>query len=475
MSPSLQSAVNNKTWAEHEFKDVDFGDKRLNKRSVKIAEGFHKQPNASIPKAMGNWADTQATYRFFKNKRVHVDPMLDSHVEATKERIAEHEIVLLPQDTTYLNHDSHPQTEGLGPIGSNQNNTAQGIILHDTLALTTDGLALGIVDWQTWTRDQEDFGKGKKRKNKPIDEKESNKWLKSYEALAELQKDVPNTTLVSIGDQEADIYEIFERATREEISPEVLIRAHHNRYVDHSEKYLWDFMDAQPVHGTHTIEVPRKQNQPKRQANLAVRFAQVMVKRPKNCATPGMPKFIKVWAVLAEEMDPPTDVEPISWLLITTIAIDSFEDAIEKIRWYMIRWQIELFHKVLKSGCKVEDRQLKKVKRIEKCLIIDAIVAWRILLLTKLGREVPELPCSVVFEEYEWKALYSYIHKTTEMPEKEPTLQEAIRMVAKLGGFLGRKGDGEPGSMTLWRGLHRLNDIAEMWRIVERQLHPRPT
>ena len=475
MTPAIEIAVsNNRDWAQNEFGAVNFGDKRLNKRIIKIAEAFAKQPNASIPKAMGTWAETKATYNFFKNDRVDMEPMFESHLKTAIERIAEHKVVLCPQDTTYLNHTTHPQTEGLGTIGSSAKNPALGIILHDTLAFTTDGLALGLVALQTWTRPLEEFGKSKDCETKPIEEKESCKWLQSYQAVKAIQQQLPQTLLVSMGDREADIYELFALADQEHNSPHLLVRAQFNRCVDHPEKYLWDFIASQEIRGTYTIEVPAKPGQAKRDAELAIRFAQVTLMRPKNWSTPNMPESITLWAVLAEEIHPLKGAETISWLLLTTIPVHSFEEAIEKVHWYMIRWQIELFHKVLKSGCKTEERQLKTVEQLENCLVLDAVVACRILLLTKLGREVPNLPCSVVFEEYEWKALYAFVHKTTEPPKQEPSLQEAIRMVAKLGGFLGRKSDGQPGSMTLWRGLHRLNDIAEAWRVFGPWPTPRP-
>jgi hypothetical protein len=166
-------------------------------------------------------------------------------------------------------------------------------------------------------------------------------------------------------------------------------------------------------------------------------------------------------------------VEPICWLLLTTLPVTTLEEAIEKIKWYMIRWQIELFHKVLKSGCRVEDRQRNSVEKLTRSLMVDAVVAWRTLLLTKLGREVPDLPCTVVFDEYEWKVLYYCVNKTHDLPVKEPTLQEAIRMVARLGGFLGRKADGQPGSATIWKGMTRLYDILETWRILS-AIHVNP-
>ena len=456
-------------WAQHEFAAVDFGDKRLNKRLIKIAQDFAKQPEASIPKAAGTWAATKASYNFYNNQRVTDELILSSHIQATIERMNHQPVVLCVQDTTALNFTTHPDTKGLGTIGSQQDRTI-GIMVHDTLAFTPQGVALGLIDLQSWTRPIEQYGKKVDRKNKPIDQKESNKWLTSFQATSQIKRQLPDTLVVNISDRESDIYEYFELATRTDERAEALVRASHNRLVDHPEKYLWDVMANQQVSGTLTIEVPRQKNRPKRQAELSIRFAKVTLKRPDSIATPNMPESIPVWAILAEEMNPPDHVEPICWLLLTSIPLHSFDEAVEKVQWYTIRWQIELFHKVLKSGCKTEQRQLQTAEKLIKCLTLDAIIAWRILLLTRLGREVPNLPCSVVFEEYEWKALYRYIHHTTELPDKEPTLQQAIRMVAQLGGFLGRKGDGEPGSTTIWRGMMRLRDIADSYLIFSPQL-----
>jgi hypothetical protein len=465
MSPSIELVIDdNSNWAHHEFKTADFSDKRLNKRLIKIANDFANKPDCSIPKATGSWAAAKATYNFFNNERVCDKTMLSSHIKSTIDRIAHQDVVLCVQDTTSLNFTTHPDTKGLGTLSSQGDKTI-GIMVHDTMAFTPQGVALGLIDLQTWTRPKEEYGKRRNRKNKPIHEKESNKWLKSYQATQEIQAQLSQTTLVNIADRESDIYELFERATKDENGDQLLVRARHNRIVDHPEKYLWDFVASQKVSGMLTVEVPRQKKKPKRNAELSIRFAKVTLKRPDNIATPNMPESITVWAILAEEIKPPKKVEPIRWLLLTTIPINSFDEAVEKVQWYTIRWLIELFHKVLKSGCKTEDRQLQTAEKLIKCLAIDAIIAWRILLLTRLGREVPNLPCSVVFEEYEWKALYRFVHQTTQLPDKEPTLQETIRMVAKLGGFLGRKGDGEPGSMTIWRGMTRLRDIANSYII----------
>jgi hypothetical protein len=173
---------------------------------------------------------------------------------------------------------------------------------------------------------------------------------------------------------------------------------------------------------------------------------------------------LTVWAILAEEMDAPACVEPLKWMLITTLEINGFIEAVEKLDWYTLRYWIEVYHRTLKSGCKIEQRQLGKADRIEACLAIDMVIAWRIFHLTKLGRQTPDVPCTVFFEDAEWKALVAYKTQNPVPPEKPPSLREAMHMVASMGGFLGRKGDGEPGTKTMWLGLQRLDDLTEMWK-----------
>lgn len=450
----------NENWVAHEFQYLNLNDRRLEQRCYKIVEDFAQQPDASIPKACGNWAKTKATYRFFANLRVEAPALIASHYQTTIERIGQQNIVLAVNDSSSMNYTSHPETTGLGTIGTKND---MGIMFHDTMAFTTDGVALGLIDFQYWTRPLEAFGKRYRRRQLSIEEKESYKWLKSYQAAVNVQKQVPQTIIIHIGDRESDVFELFELATAGNNRLELLIRAEHNRCIDDPEKYVWSFLAKQPPSGTYVVKVPRNKKQKERQAELTIRFAQVNLKSPTKRGKKHE-KVLPIWAILLSEENPPLDVEPICWKLLTTLPVLSLEDAIEKIQWYMIRWQIELYHKVLKSGCRVEERQLRSVEQLIRCLMLDAVVAWRVLLLTKLGREVPDLPCTVVFDEYEWKALYCFVHKTQCLPEKEPNLQQAIRMVAKLGGFLARKSDGQPGSTTIWRGLIRLNDIVEAWR-----------
>jgi hypothetical protein len=245
--------------------------------------------------------------------------------------------------------------------------------------------------------------------------------------------------------------------------PKLLIRAEQDRLLAEGQGHLWEKMTQQEVSGIQEIQVPRQKNRPARVARLEVRFASVRLKSPKNKKR--RPE-LTLWAVWAREAEVPPQGERIEWMLLTTMPVATFEEAIEKLAWYTIRWGIEVYHRTLKSGCKVEERQLGHADRIETCLAIDLVVGWRIFHLAKLGRETPDVPCTVFFEETEWKALVAHITQNPNPPEKPPTLREAMRMVATLGGFLGRKGDGEPGTKSLWLGLQRLDDLSSMWKLL---------
>jgi len=456
------------SWAEQELGAADFGDRRLSQRLVAIADDFYSRPQASVPQACQSRARTKAAYRFFDHPETSMDSVLQSHYQSTIERVAQEKIVLAVQDTTALDYSAHPATEQLGPIAFKANGRI-GLLVHDTLALNLEGTPLGLLDVQCWARDFNDIGKKKRRHRLPIEQKESYKWLSSFSRLIEAQKRCPDTTLVSVGDREADIYELFALALKQPDGPKVLVRAMHNRVLAKSQGHLWSMMAQQPVAGIQELSVPRRTSRPARIARMQVRFAPVSLKPPGGKARlPQLP----IWAVHAKEAEPPEKGQPLEWMLLTTAEVATVEQALETLRWYTLRWGIEVYHRTLKSGCKIEERQLGHADRIEACLAIDMVVAWRIYHLTQLGREVPDVPCSVFFEEAQWKALSVYINRNPIPPQQPPSLREATRMVASLGGFLGRKGDGQPGTKSLWIGLQRLDDLTEMWKVMHAQYGP---
>lgn len=450
-------------WAEEEFGRCRLSE-RLTQRLMTMARDFWARPMANLPEACESATKMQAAYRFLANDDVLFETLLQPHYAATEGRISElgdGSVVLVPQDTTSVNY-SQLSIEGLGPIGTTADG-AQGLHLHSSLAMTVQGVPLGFVDAQCWARDPAEFGKKAQRHALAIEQKESYRWIKSYQAVAAVQKRNPQLRLVSMGDREADIYELFAQAALEPAGPKLLIRAKHDRQVQGEQARMFEALQGQPISGYQVVKLPRQKNRPAREAKLAIRFAALSLCAPQDKAH--LPA-LEIWTVLAKEEDAPEGAEPIEWRLLTTLAVESFEQACEKVAWYTQRWGIEVFHRTLKSGCRIEDRQLGHGDRLEACLAIDMVVAWRICHMVKLGREVPELPCDVYFEEAEWKALVAYSTKNPVPPEQAPSLREAIRMVAKIGGFLGRKSDGEPGTETLWRGLQHLDLMTDVWRVM---------
>ena len=454
-------------WVHREFGGAKLGDTRLEARLLELGASFFARPQANIPQACGSTAAAKAAYRFFDNQRVSMDALLEPHHQATIERMRHEPVVLVAQDTTSLCYTTHPGMTGLGPI-SNKVDGPQGIEVHSAQAFTPGGLPLGVLDIEAWARDPAEFGKSKECNGKPIADKESQKWLTALGPIGRAAARCPNSRVVTLADREADIYEYLLDAHRRGL--ETVVRAKEkNRRLDGEVLKLWPHMLARPIAGTIDLTVPRHGKEPARSATLSVRFDTVTLTPPH--AKKHLPPLRVVVVLSREEAPPPGVKEPLEWLLLNTAplwpdrgqTVASLADAVERIQWYTCRWGIEVFHRILKSGCQIEDRQLGTARRLESCLAIDAVVAWRIHHLTYLGRATPDLPCDTVFEDDLWKGVIVF-RTRKRPPEKPPSLREMIRMIAGLGGFLCRKSDGEPGTQTLWRGLQRADDIAIAFR-----------
>jgi hypothetical protein len=446
-------------WIKTELSSVKLGDRRLEKRLAIIVEAFASLPQASIPQASGLWSKTKATYRFLNNHKITPQNILKPHQLSTQHRVSKQKVVLAVQDTTSLNYTHLSQTQGLGHIGTDPR--SRGIVLHTTLALTPQRVALGIIAQQSWTRPK--YGSAKKRRKKSINHKESQKWLHSLTATEELQKQIPQTLLINVADRESDVYELFQQASR--CRTKLLIRAAWDRRVDHSQKHLWSYLESQALAATQQVQITRRKEKPSRTATVEIRFAKVTLKPPRRA--PALSP-LSLYAVYVNEPHPPRGEPALSWMLLTTLKIHCGAQAIQCSEYYAVRFTIELFHKVLKSGCRVEKRQLQSVEGLRRCLALDSLIACRILALTMLGRTVPDLPCSAILEDHEWQSLYCFIHQTAKPPKTAPSLNQAIGWIARLGGFLGRKGDGQPGAIVLWRGLQRLSDISIAWTTFRR-------
>ena len=451
-------------WIEAELGGTNLGDTRLTARLLHLTGLFYAQPTANIPQACGSAMAAKAAYRFLDNDAVQWTAILQPHYEATEERVRGKSLVLVAQDTTTLNYSAHPHTQGLGPIGTDSE-SVRGLMVHDTMAFSPQGTPLGLLDVQCWARDR--IGSRHERYLKPIEQKESYKWLKSYQAVSAVQSRCRQSRLVLMADREADIHEVFAEQAQTRRGAQLLIRAERsrNRKVlddDEDSEFLWAMLEQQPLVGTREILVPPSEKRAARQASLAVRTLPVTLRPPKRKAR--MPS-VRVWAVLAQEVAPPAGEEGLEWMLLTTVEVKNQADAYERLEWYARRWGIEIYHRILKSGCRVEARQLENAHRLTNCLAIDMIVAWRIHHLTSLGQETPEVPCTVYFTDPEWKALTTFVTQTKTPPENPPSLNDAVRLLGKLGGHLGRAHDGHPGSEVLWRGMARLTDIENAYTL----------
>jgi hypothetical protein len=429
-----------------ELVNLNIGDKRLKKRSIKLLETLGSKPQQSIPCACNGWGETKAAYRLFDNDKVTGESILEPHREKTLERMKAYPIVLCVEDTSEIDYTGKNDIEGLGALNYE---ARQGFYLHPMLAITPDRLCLGVLDGFNFSRKKGSLGKNKDKK-RPIGEKESARWLRGYLASCDDQANFPDTQLVYVADREGDLYELYltakKRAKLGLATASWLIRGQHNRLLE-NEAHLLSEVENTNAWGEIEFDLPKGRGRKPRHV-----VQRLYSKRVRLNET-------EVTVILSREENPPTGEKAIEWFFTTNDEIESFEAAATRIRWYLCRWQIEIFFKILKSGCKIEALQLESKKRLEVALSFYMIIAWRILYLTTLGRSCPELPCDVVFETEEWQAAYLLSHRQPP-PDTPPTINKMIRTISTFGGFLNRKGDGEPGVQTLWIGLQRVKDFA---------------
>ena len=430
-----------------------------------IVEELAAQPEASVPQACGDWAATKAAYRFWDNPRVQPEDIISAHQHYAKERLQGHRVILAIQDTTGLSfghHGSKTPDTVFGPISAHKH--SMGLKVHTVLAASSEGVPLGVLEQQVQARKKRKRKrKGKARKHpRPLGQKESKRWLSS---LVATELSTPEEcTVVTVADAEADIYELF--ALERDENSHLLIRATHNRRVTHPNRYLKDAIAQSEPAGALTVEVRAKDGQVQRQAHLSIRFRQLEVLPPSNRPKSAQLQPVKVSVIWAQEQSPPEGCAPISWLLLSTLSVTTLDAALSCVRWYTYRWLIERFHFTLKSGCHIEKLQLERAERIKRALATYTIVAWRLLWLTYEARVNPQQSCEIALETHEWQALCCHIHQCSLPPSTPPSLAQAIFWIARLGGFLGRNGDGLPGVKTIWRGLRRLHDIASTWKLL---------
>jgi len=446
-----------------ELAGIDLGDKRLNRRSVKVLEALAAQPQASTNAACQGWGETLAAYRLYDHAAVSPEKILAPHQNATRERIREQPTVLIVQDTTEFDFTAHPPRDARCLDKSYR----FGCYDHTSLAVTPEQVCLGVVGQEQFDRSAESLGKTEDRASLPIEEKESYRWLKGYRLACEIARDCPNTRIVSVADSEADIYDIFVEGQRQELAADFLIRAKEDRATPERNeaagpavyRKVRDEVQASPVRIRQTIALTQTPKRAAREAQLEIRALQVTVKPPH--ARSYLPQ-VTYNVVLAQEVGGPGDGTDVSWLLITTLPIDTDERILTVLQHYLARWIIEVYFRVLKTGCTVEQIQLETMQRIKNCLAFYKIIAWRVLYLTYLNRECPDMPCDVVFTAGEWQPVWQIVKKEPP-PKTPPRLGEFIQLLAALGGYNNRAKEPPPGAQVLWMGLRRMIDFAIAW------------
>jgi hypothetical protein len=428
----------------------------------KLAE----KPSAGIPEAMESRKETKASYRFLATKDDEAQKIRQAHILQTVKRVEKSGAVLVIQDTTELDFTPHRATRGLGVLSHPAH---RGLKVHTALAVSMEGTPLGVIHQKVWVRDEQEVGKRHRRYGLPTAQKESQLWLETEQAVqAQLPSEVK---VVVIADREADIYDYLAQERREGMA--VLIRAVQDwRVKDQGGKRLWEAIRSQPVGGEMTVEVGRRCDRWPRQARVSLRWMQMQIEPPLHRQGRQNLPAIAVSVILVEEQEPPPGEKGLVWLLLTTLKVEEITQAQQCLRWYALRWQIERYHFVLKSGCQVEKLQLSDAKSLERALAIYCIIAWRLLWLTYEGRRQPTQSCETILQREEWEALCCLVDRTEQPPAEAPSLEQAIHKIACLAGFLGRKGDGSPGVKTLWRGWRALQMVVEMYRVMRNSVPP---
>ena len=427
------------SWVVEELSGLELGDARRNRRLIKLVEDLAAQPTSSIPLASGGWAETKAAYRLLDNPALEWRDLLEVHTLRTGERLQGHPVVLCLQDTTEANFTSQPGIAGLGRLSYE---AQHGLYVHPTLVVTPDGVALGVIDAWIWARAPKEVAQVK----------ESTRWLEGYAIVADWAAQVPQTRLVYVADREGDIRDLMDRAAQRGHPADWLVRATHNRKTVPGEK-LWDRLALIEPLGEIEFLLPAAPGRPARWVRQTLSAERVTL--PARRGAPAL----AVTAILAREEHPPVGEKAVEWRLLTNRLAEMLEQVVELIEWYRRRWLIEIFFRILKSGCRIEALQLSTVERLERALVIYLIIAWRILHLVTWGRDCPDLPCDVGFAPEEWQAAWIVAYRRPP-PDTPPPLGMMVRLIAGFGGFLGRKRDGHPGPKAIWQGMQRVREFA---------------
>ena len=467
-----------------EFNSLDLGDARLNKRLRLQLGRMLESPRASVQSACRGWAETMGAYRLFNNPKVTLEAVMEPHREALLQRAQGHSCIALIQDTTELDYSTHTAMPGRGVLNSEKR---RGFYLHTQYAVGDERVPLGVWHTHLWAREQIQGYKA----SRPIKEKESLRWVEGVRHAGELAVQMPDTEVFSVCDREGDIYEVLQEcvaARKHAPGMHLLVRANLDRNVsavrpamqrvpaagDPAGK-LFERIGGATALGCIEFALPSRRGVHKvngcsktfhrkaRRVRQQLKGCEVTLSPPSRHRKGVKMEPCRMWAVVAEEIDPPQDAgeEPLHWILLTSHPVEDYRQAEKILRLYMSRWEIEVFHRVLKTGCKVEHLRFEDRAAFEPALACNMVVAWRLHYLVHIGRACPELPCSSVFAEEEWRAAVAVDSRradTASLPE--PSLGELVRIIARFGGYLGRKCDPPPGAQAMWTGLARVKDFA---------------
>lgn len=476
-SGGLTRDISGEKWLERELQHVKLGDKRLIRRLVNTSLLIEGKASGSINQSCETWKEAKGAYRLLSNKKLDAKEIYFSHYKETGTRIKGNEVVFSIQDTTYLDFDSHVKTQGLGSISKAYTKHKKGLILHSTLMVSMEGLPLGLTSQQCWARVIREENAKEKARRKYIassQDKESYKWRTAFKETMSI---VPSETrVVILGDREADIFE-FLWEVQASGSLFVIRNRQNRRFIcpEFGKTKLQTNINKVSTKQEITLEVPKKDRQKARHANIEIKytFGLIPIRSPSLYGSKNTEHKISdkvaVYVIRAKEMNPPEGVEAIDWTLLTNIPVTNFEEAIEKITWYKLRWKIEEYFKILKSGCKIENSRLSTREKLERLIAIKSIIAFKILYLSKVALSRPEESCAKILTPQEWKALYMRVHQTILLLEEPPTIKEAIIWLGKLGGFLNRKNDNLPGTLSLWRGYENLKQNMKMLAVLSPQ------
>jgi hypothetical protein len=451
-------------WASQVAAHAVLPDQRLNARFAQILMAFAAKPLDSIPQASATPSEAKATYRFLSNNRVLPSKLLAPLVATTVDSCHGCPVILSIQDTTSLNYTALTTTTGLGAL--NDSPRAKGLHLHTTMATDLNGVPLGLLHQHYWSRSNQPIPDPDHR---PIEEKESYKWLRGIEAATKALSSLPEAVrprLIHVMDREGDIHEVLQEIS--ERGHGGVIRCAQNRSVSGDIDKAHQAVAASVSLGTTTLDVPGTQKQPSRIARVELRATPLTI-TPDRKKHPHREPV--TWTLIeVREIAPPAGVEPLRWLLWTTEAAENLEQILEVLRLYKLRWRVEDFHLTLKSGCRAEALELERAVRLIRALTIYSAVAVRIVAMRDLARVEPDAPCTRIVSDVAWKALWTYIHKQAPSSMTAvPTIRQVIRWIGRLGGHLGRKCDGMPGVRTLWRGWRDLTLLIAGYRAAQTQ------